>query len=123
MAKATVDEIADIPNVHAERMANTDVTIGDVTFTLRPLTMRHVYFAQAAPDMMLRGAEQVRLAIAAVDGLEPEWEEVEILGNTVCAVTLDWFADLSPRVISKLRAKVAEISSLTGGELVKLDFI
>ena len=122
MPEKKLHEIANVTNLHASRMSNQNVTVGDITIELRPLTMRLLYFAQSADNIVSMGAEMARLGIVSVQGMDAEYETIDIMGKQVKVVTQDWFLDLNPMLVQKIQAKVNDISYLGDNEAKKLDF-
>lgn len=122
MPEKKLSDIANLPNLHASRMSNQFVTVGDVTIELRPLTMRMLYFAQSADNLVSMGAEMARLGIVSVQGMDAEYETIDIMGKPVKVVTQDWFLDLNPRLVQEVQTAVSKISYLDKNEAMKLDF-
>jgi len=125
MADKTLDEIAGIENVHADRMTGVRARIEgtDIVFHLRPLTVGMVAFATSGGSNLANaGTVMVRLAIEKVEGLEAEFEKVTIGSRQYRCVTEEWCEGLVGGIIPSLVDAVRRISHLTEEERIKLDF-
>jgi len=125
MPDKTLNEIADIANIHADRMTGVVARIEGTpyAFHLRPLTVGMVAFASAQGGSLANsGTAMVRLAIEKVDGLDAEFERIKIGGREYRCVTEEWINGLTAGIIPSLVDTVRRISYLTEEEKIKIDF-
>lgn len=125
MPEITLKEIADIPNIHINRMRGVAVGIHgtDVIIHLRPLTVGMVIYATAECNTAIEtGASMVRLSIERVEGMDAEFETIKIGNREYKCVTLEWARGLVPGMLSALCEATEAISHINQKEKLKLDF-
>ncbi len=113
------------------RLATKDVKIGDVTFRIQALPgVVLSWLSMEKRDSLINA---IRFGLVDVIGLcdelglahRPEFEQVEILGRSYKAITLDWIDHLSSAggAFGDLFAEIIDLSTLSIEDKKSLDFI
>ncbi len=122
MNEQTLENIAGAETNYADLMSNRSFDWRGVTFTLAPLTIGQLIWAQTH-DSKLRGLAQLQIVLVDITGCDVDWTEIVIDDRTYKRPSMSWLLEQIPGLTNALIDEAANMAGLTEAARVKLDFM